>query len=624
LFVLPLFAVAVLLLLSSCENSFLAPEELAKAQMIESSLRSGGLISGQEEIRFSLDAYDADVPLGSLELELQDSRRRTLKDYLLEDPLAGFTVPVQDLQSLEDGLYFVEARLLDENEELLEERQIPFFLSDRRPVIERLETYPPSALRPGADGIIIPRLSMVEDAWVRWTQDGRFLEEGSLQSYREGFVWTASRNEGVYSIGFEVFPYSPAELGLESFDFESSVYEDVQFYIKRGGAGLPFELQPAGSYLHLLHLRGSTEDEGTSPANFELKGEAEPTVYGDLFGYLFRGRGAIEAPVGLVPAEDRLDKPFTLTFVGRLASPSASKDTAKEDENSSSVSSAGQVSGRRRIVEVDGAEGTRYLSLSYDRSGSAYFQMAGMEKEQKVSGLGLFGLRELSLSFIPHSGGSGVETATVKWYVDGALRVSETVVYSPAARPEAAVTIIGGPEGFAGIIDEFGIYYRDEQGMASADTDIYARNAIRSRGRETVYFADGYENGRGAEDGLRIAPGETRRLVDLETEWEELELIFKGSPGSGAAELLLRDDEGELLRSPLALPGSGKEKPLLVRRREGRVSLATGESRELISRRESSGTVEVHIHSPEEAAGSLRLDQLLIIRSAAGLVAESN
>ena len=62
---------------------------------------------------------------------------------------------------------------------------------------------------------------------------------------------------------------------------------------------------------------------------------------------------------------------------------------------------------------------------------------------------------------------------------------------SPMLRQDGT-TVIGGPNGFSGVIDELGVYYRDDQGRPSADPAQYLRTAQRKYGRDLV-LAYGFE-----------------------------------------------------------------------------------------------------------------------------------
>jgi hypothetical protein len=117
------------------------------------------------------------------------------------------------------------------------------------------------------------------------------------------------------------------------------------------------------------------------------------------------------------------------------------------------------------------------------------------------------GPMQLSISVAP----SDTET-TIMWFADGILNsisshpVGNSVdagesASSSSAREEwealPGTTLIGGRpssgfEGFIGIIDEFGVYYRDEEQRPATDGEVFAK-AMRSLYAASLAYAEGFE-----------------------------------------------------------------------------------------------------------------------------------
>lgn len=609
--------------LLSCENALVSPTGAEQeALMVQTSVRSGGIIPPGESVQLSIPSPDEDLLLRRLEVEVRSADDTVIETLSIEDPLTVLPLPSIDFIGEDEGLYFLLVTLYGENEEILSEREIPVFMTEEQPVIERLETYPPSALKPESGGVIVPRVSMADNAWVRWTRDGKPLEEGPLSKYSEGFVWKAPEAEGVYSIGLEVYPFPPPEELGDSYSFSSSVSARVQFYVQEDAPLNPQELRPEDSYLHLLHLRGSAKNVGQAAAPFDIVGEAPPSVYGDLFGYRLKPGSSIEGNTSLLSYTAGGITPFSITLVAMFSRP-------ESDESGGIDASRALVSVYdRRTVESDA---DAFLRLAVQRDGSPSFALAGLENPVYAQRIDMYELRELTLSFIPHTEGreyaSGrrVDSATVKWYADGDLVHIETVAYSPEEPPGDALTVIGGKEGFRGIIDEFGLYYENGGGEFSADEEVFSRNALREYGADAVYIAEGYENGRSSSDGRSISPGSSDLLASFDEQWEELDVCIRSRGAVRDAELILTDERGELLAIPFKETYEGEKFCFTVYKEGNEISVSGTRDLSLIasSGRSISGTMDMSIRVTDSAREDILVQQLLVLRSATGLVGKN-
>lgn len=620
--------------LLSCENNLISPAEAGReAVVLETSVRSGGMLAPGESLDFTLAGNGESGSPEQIEITVKDVGGEVV-EKLSVNPNEGASLPSVSFPENEEGLYFVEYVVYGQNGEVIEENEVPVFVAENSPIIERLETYPPTSLGTGAGGVIIPRVTRADNAWLRWTRDGAPLEEGPLSRYREGFVWQAPSVEGVYTIGLEVYPFPPPEEYGDAYDFPSAVTGEVQFYVRGDTPPNPQELRPESSYLHLLHLRGSAEDSGTAEAEFRFINDPGPAVYGDLFGYRLSPGKAIEGDTPLLPVDKNVVDPFSISFIFRLSGSEAIAE--------------GSESGNAEIIKVVGPEGKRYLRLSVRDGGTPLFEIEGLREQAAAPEIDVHRVRELTLSFIPNyaeksygetessealseevarTGGeyrsnfrSG--TAAVKWYADGELRRTSIIRYSPSVPPEESRTVIGGENGFVGIVDELGLYFRNEEGRPSSDTGVYVRNMRRREGPASVYLAAGFENGLSPYDGLWISSGSVKRLAILEEEWRDLDLSLVADGSTENAQVVFSDDAGELLSLPLSPPaGDGTVKLHMFRRKNG-LTVGVGTEKTAVSDREINGKVRLSIRLAEEADTGLRIGRLHITRSATGLVDE--
>ena len=168
-------------------------------------------------------------------------------------------------------------------------------------------------------------------------------------------------------------------------------------------------------------------------------------------------------------------------------------------------------SATNNLLVASTSDGSFSFTVSVDgttHAPQAVIQAAGQSVSIPWSGPGLLtGQRYLlSLSIVPQG-----QTVTGLWFVNGDLISSRTVPFTSPALRQDGTTVIGGPNGFAGVIDEFGVFYRDDQGRASSDPAQYLRAAQRRYGQSLV-FADGFESaylpaGMSTEGKAVMAPG---------------------------------------------------------------------------------------------------------------------
>jgi hypothetical protein len=112
--------------------------------------------------------------------------------------------------------------------------------------------------------------------------------------------------------------------------------------------------------------------------------------------------------------------------------------------------------------------------------------------------------QELALSFLPDGNNS-----QFLWFLDGeAVYASEAEIELPILLQEGRTTI-AGEEGFTGIVDEVGIYYKDRNDEYSIHSKLYQKKMRELYGDSLVY-AEGF-------DGFKIPDQlETKGEVDID------------------------------------------------------------------------------------------------------------
>jgi hypothetical protein len=111
----------------------------------------------------------------------------------------------------------------------------------------------------------------------------------------------------------------------------------------------------------------------------------------------------------------------------------------------------------------------------------------------------------LDLSLLPSA-----RSLTVMWFLDG-LQTSLAAVKAEGAglQPEGGL-VLGGENGFRGLVSELGVYYLDEGKRPAADPGIYRWVMERRLGRGLI-LAEGFEGSR-LPEGFQASPGAAASL----------------------------------------------------------------------------------------------------------------
>ncbi|MEE8440132.1 MAG: hypothetical protein V3S41_00300, partial [Spirochaetia bacterium] len=247
------------------------------------------------------------------------------------------------------------------------------------------------------------------------------------------------------------------------------------------------DLMPERSYFVLYHFLGDLRDSGARTELFEsvstgARAIGDPTlaIESDIFGYRLDGNDGFELDGFILPVRDGRLTPFSLSF--RL----------RPDELSDRVHLVEVESGDNVLLDLDiEAEGKLILSLE---NGGARVVSGERMVEPGVTSV-------ITVTILPVE-----EMTIVQFYVDGVAVPSETVEWdaSDVVLPDPlAVTEDGwmalpgnarfaGEGGLVGIIDEFGVYFRDDGDRPSHDTEIF-HSAMEQVHGETLVYAEGFE-----------------------------------------------------------------------------------------------------------------------------------
>ncbi|OHD72503.1 MAG: hypothetical protein A2177_10905 [Spirochaetes bacterium RBG_13_68_11] len=412
-------------------------------------------------------------PAGHPNLEVQVTLFSATGDSVWEQRLTG-PAPNEDLglqlPELPAGRYELEI-VVRQNGEQVERHTATIFSVRDRPRISGIASFPPliTASTPVQLSADITA-DAGSDPWLRWTWRGKTIAQGSRSSGAAAVLWKAPADDGVYAVTLELFPVAPPE--GTGYSFRSSIAMSTDIYVSAAGAAARNELGPVSSYLSLFHLQADLADAvavAKDPKRVAIPiGSPRIVPVGDGFGYRLEGGAGFRVPWPVLPVDMGELAPFTLSVGIRPE----------------------QLTGADRIVTA--TAGAITFTLEFGTDASPELAVAVPDSPRLVIPSGAPSLVPgqrclVSVSVEPRLGG-----LSVRWFNDG-RQISETTVslLLPPLGADGSAIVGGGP-GFVAVIDELGVYYRDEAGRPATDPTLF-RAAMRRLHGDRLLFADGFD-----------------------------------------------------------------------------------------------------------------------------------
>ena len=531
-----LAATMLILLTFSCSDmSVFGPQDSVPASIEVRSLREGALAPIGETVSLVVHAEKQPGEDLSLVVSLLDAAGAKAWSSTLASPQLEEELKLK-LPGLPAGHYRLRLEL-ERKSGTAVEKEVSFFYVAGAYGIEGISSFPPT-IQPESRILLRADLRYPEgsDPYVRWTQDGKSLAGGRVSEGLHQLSWQAPKAEGVYPIQVELFPAPPPD--GQDFRFTSVLVATAKLFVTPAREAASEELGPRESYLHLFHFDGSLRD-AASPEGGEAEafGATEVSKSGLR---LAETAGARYSRL-LLPTAEGLLAPCTLTLRLELEAGAPGRD----------------------LLATESADGTFRLRLALDGEGRpwAEVQLPGAAAVRLTSGLPALapgGAHRLDLSLLPSS-----RTLTAMWFLDGLQASLATLKTEPIPFAAEGATLIGGENGFRGIVTELGVFYQDEDKRPSADPGIYRWVMERRLGRRLI-LAEGFEGSR-LPEGFWAAPEAAARLsggslvldpgggltlpfFDLNAEASEamvLELAFAAPLPAGASASLTWESDGK-------------------------------------------------------------------------------
>lgn len=439
------------------------------------SLSTGGVIKKGETLTFKVIATDENEIPDKLEINLYTSYgdrigRLENTSFALNQELA-----LDLFESLYTGLYTLEF-ILYIGTEILCEETIIFFYTEEEYAILGIESFPPGVF-PGATVFLSATISIPEysDSYLRWTVDDKVITRGLVSEGKDKILWSVPEEEGVYTVKVELFPVPPD--GTDDFDFSSELFMGVELYVSESSKPPSRHLYPEESYYSLYHFDGNLLDtaKGRYAGDNEHRMEAETigepqliTVEED-FGYYIDSYSGFRINECILPIIDGELKPFTLSMGLEL-------DPVQQGKN---------------ILICKTYDNLFVLTIYIDPESSIFARMRSGSKEVIIpSNINTFAVEYrflISLSILPAD-----DSLLAMWFLDGIQTNTLLFDHIDTNIYPDGETIIGGENGFAGVIDELGMYYIDENDRYTINPGLY-EYAIRQMYGDDTVFAEGFD-----------------------------------------------------------------------------------------------------------------------------------
>lgn len=506
--------IAILLVVASCSDSsiFLSGvDEPASVEIV--TVPNGSIVPPGAEIPLTIhrDPVFAGDPetVDHLVIELMGGDT-VVAEQVVESVDQAVSLPPVLLPEIQPGTYQLRSSYYD-GDVLVFSSIITVFVADGSYQLVGLSAYP-AAIAPGASGLLTVnlRVPVESNPYLRWQVNGETVREAYLSETGAGIVVTAPEDEGVYPVVVELFPFSPVNEAGEV--LPTTVRYAGELVVTESPALAETDLSPEWNYLSLLHFRGDTSDSGAVTELFPRSdtavipiGNPELKVEQDIFGYYLDGSSGFTVPAFLLPVVDDRLGPFSMSF--RLMLEETLTDAC--------------------LLSVSGDSGNETLVIDVLADGRLLISLQSFQVTTPVPVVQPGVPALLTISVWP-----GDEETQVLVFSDGLISTAAVLPVTssdlhPGALPTSShldgwalmpgTTTIGGSDSIRGMIDEFGVYFRDDDGAPATKTGIFHEAMRQSHGDNLVY-AEGFEG--------QAVPNEL--LVDGEVSVTAGRLVLEG------------------------------------------------------------------------------------------------
>lgn len=606
-----LLLLAIVILASCGDQSLFMSTKSTTTDLQITSITDGQVIANGGSVPLTITAQDTsknrDV---EIEVTLSSSTGESVWHNRLAVTLneqTGIDLP----NTLAAGLYKLDYVLYSAGE-VVQKKSVSFFVAADGWKISGIKSFPP-VITSAATVMLKAELEIPSDAnpYLRWTWKSKSIAKGMLADGLGQILWVVPSDAGVYTVMLEVFPAAPSS-GTD-FSFTSALALSTDIVVSSSTTAGRNDLGPDSSYLSLLHMQASLADTGAGAKKAGKTaalpiGSPQVVTLEDGFGYRLAGSTGIQVPWLALPMDGGVLKPFTVSLGASFDDLTTAANMVVASASDGSLTLA---------ITMDPAAGGPHATLSVPGATPLVIPWPGPALSPKQRYL-------LSLSIVPLG-----TSLTAQWFLDGAQVSVMSVQYAlPGVKQDGTVTI-GGDKGFAGVVDEFGVYFQDAAGRPSPDPDLYARAQGKQLG-SSVVLADGFDGiflssgfaleGKGelSAGSLVLQAGSGVSLPPIKLSGSPLTLTAGLSADSSRSVKLGVAWEGSTQPAqtvPLTADASGLRFTIAADGLSLKVPSGTGEKTVTLPASDNeTGNLLLTLENPSDAKSALVMNQVLVVK----------
>ncbi len=275
-------------------------DEGADRSYLQVSIEPGAIVPVEKEILVDLKETEDSRPLPvKLIITMYDRDNRQIGTPLSAEELAGGAIPAIAPEAGRRGYHRIHFELFDETGKVLETRDVDFFYEADIYTIDSLKVFPAGSIAPGAAGLLFASTPAEESAYLRWSSGRNVFARGMVSDFRDGALWTAPDEAGVYPVTVELFPEPPPDHFGGDYPFTSPVTRSMDLYVDPAPGPVPGALRSDKAYHALFHFYGTLENSAGGGAEdpSAVNGSPRPFVHNGAFGYRFSAGDSMEIPL---------------------------------------------------------------------------------------------------------------------------------------------------------------------------------------------------------------------------------------------------------------------------------------------------------------------------------------
>ncbi len=463
------------------------PVEENNGEKSINSITPGKFVSQEESIPIEIDVESLEREPSELIVDLleMDGTVVASQQHVFGGSGGIESLPALKLPQIPEGQYILRYKIYDIDGEFFYEENVSFFYITKTYEITGIRSYP-NAIQPRSTailkaGILAPEES---DPYVHWKVGDSIISQGYLSGGANTVSWSAPEVEGIYSVSLEVFPVKPAQ----NMTFSSEIQMATEIYVSTDPSPEQNELQQEENYYSLYHFRGNTADSGyrLKPEKVTFIGAPELRLEGDIYGYYLDGQSGFTMPDLFLPTEGQDLLPFSLVIQGVFRPLRPNQTLCAVVNNDDSFSFMIKTDNTGRLQAVVRNRTRTAVSTVPDDVSTLFLEVT--EKPDTVL-----------ISVVPYfEERTGKRSLDVLWYIQDMFLHRESIQIDTTIETAEGSTILGGVNGFIGLVDEFGLYHPRNGDSNRVIEGMYHQVLEEEYGID-LRFAEGF-------DGIGLPP----------------------------------------------------------------------------------------------------------------------